>query len=100
VTFTPNFRVSQGTSSAKDAGGFSNYGDYTQAAFQSHLFYLAWSDNSDSTSTNPDGKLHQMDLYTALIREWPPAGQAAADPGRCGGPGPSAGVMVRRLAEG
>jgi hypothetical protein len=67
ATFTPNFRVSKGTSSAKDAGGFFGYGDYTQAAFQSHLFYPAWSDNSDSTGTNPDGKLHQMDLYTALV---------------------------------
>ena len=67
VTFTPNFRVSKGTSSAKDAGGFFGYGDYTQAAFQSHLFYPAWTDNSNSTGTNPDGKLHQMDLYTAVV---------------------------------
>ena len=45
----------------------SSYGDYTQAAFQSHLFYPAWTDNSDSTGTNPDGRLHQMDLYTARV---------------------------------
>jgi len=63
----PDFRVSKGTSSAKDAGGFFGYGDYTQAAFQSHLFYPAWTDNSNSTGTNPDGTLHQMDLYTALV---------------------------------
>jgi hypothetical protein len=65
ATFTPDFRVSQGTTSAKDAGSF--FGDYTQAAFQSHLFYPAWTDNSDSTGTNPDGRLHQMDLYTARV---------------------------------
>jgi len=65
ATFTPNFRVSKATSSAKDAGSF--FGDYTQAAFQSHLFYPAWTDNSDSTGTNPDGRLHQMDLYTARV---------------------------------
>ena len=39
-----------------------------QVAFQSHLFYPAWSDNSDSTGTNPNGKLHQVDLYAALVR--------------------------------
>lgn len=38
-----------------------------RAAFQSHLFYPAWSDNSDSTGTNPDGKLHQLDLYSASV---------------------------------
>jgi hypothetical protein len=65
ATFTPDFRVSKGTSSAKEAGSF--FGDYTQVAFQSHLFYPAWTDNSDSTGTNPDGKLHQTDLYTARV---------------------------------
>ena len=65
VTFTPNFRVSKGTTSARDAGSF--FGDYTQAAFQSHLFYPAWTDNSDSTGTNPDGRLHQTDLYAARV---------------------------------
>jgi hypothetical protein len=66
-TFAPDFRVSQGTSNAKDMHSSFDYGDYTQVAFQSHLFYPAWSDNSDSTGTNPDGKLHQVDLYTALV---------------------------------
>ena len=65
--FAPGFRVSQGTSNAKDTHSFFDYGDYTQVAFQSHLFYPAWSDNSDSTGINPDGKLHQLDLYTALV---------------------------------
>ena len=48
------------------AYGF-DYGDYTQVAFASRLFYPAWSDNSDSTGTNPDGRLHQLDLYTAVV---------------------------------
>jgi hypothetical protein len=30
-------------------------------------FWPAWSDNSNSTGTNPDGTLHQFDLYTAAI---------------------------------
>jgi hypothetical protein len=67
-TFAPDFRVSQGTSNATDTHSFFDYGDYTQVAFGSHLFYPAWSDNSGSTGTNPDGKLHQADLYTARIR--------------------------------
>ena len=67
VTFAPNFQVSAGTVSAPDAQSFFDYGDYTHAAFQSHLFYPAWSDNSNSTGQNPDGTLHQLDLFTAKV---------------------------------
>jgi hypothetical protein len=67
VTFAPDFRVSAGTFSAPDAQSFFDYGDYTHAAFQSHLFYPAWSDNSNSTGQNPDGTLHQLDLFTAKV---------------------------------
>jgi hypothetical protein len=67
VTFAPNFQVSAGTFSAPDAQSSFDYGDYTHAAFQSHLFYPAWSDNSNSTGQNPDGTLHQLDLFTAKI---------------------------------
>ena len=44
-------RVSQGTSNAEDTHSFFDYGDYTQVVFQFHLFYPAWSDNSDSTGS-------------------------------------------------
>jgi hypothetical protein len=67
TSFAPDFPVSRGTSNAKDSHSFFDYGDYTQVAFQSHLFYPAWSDNSDSTGTNPNGTLHQVDLYTARV---------------------------------
>jgi len=67
-SFAPGFRVSQGTSNAQDTHSYFDYGDYTQIAVQSHNFYPAWSDNSDSTGTNPNGKLHQVDLYIALVR--------------------------------
>lgn len=67
TTFTPNFRVSKGTSSATAAGSYFDYGDYTHAAFQSHHFYPVWSDNSNSTHTNPDGTLHQFDLYITNV---------------------------------
>jgi hypothetical protein len=67
VGFAPNFRVSKGTSNAKDAKSFFDYGDDSGAAFQSHFFYPAWSDNSDSTGDNPNGILHGLDLYTAMV---------------------------------
>ena len=67
VTFASNFQVSQGASNAVDTGSSFDYGDYTHAAFQSNSFYPAWSDNSNSTGDNPDGTLHQLDLYTAKI---------------------------------
>ena len=31
------------------------------------MFYPAWSDNSNSAGSNPDGMLHQFDLYTATV---------------------------------
>jgi hypothetical protein len=67
ATFAPNFRVSQGTSNAIDANSFFDVGDYTHAAFVSGAFWPAWSDNSNSTGDNPDGILHQLDLYTAKV---------------------------------
>ena len=67
TSWASNFRVSQGTSNAKDANSFFDVGDYTHAAFVSGSFWPAWSDNSNSTGDNPDGALHQLDLYTAKV---------------------------------
>ncbi|MGN6795272.1 MAG: hypothetical protein ACTHJW_23025 [Streptosporangiaceae bacterium] len=67
LTFAPNFQVSAGTFNAPDAQSGFDYGDYTHAAFQSGLFYPAWSDNSNSTGQNPDGTLHQLDLFIAKV---------------------------------
>jgi hypothetical protein len=67
ATFAPNFRVSGGTSNAIDASSFFDIGDYTHAAFVAGSFWPAWSDNSNSTGDNPDGTLHQLDLYTAKV---------------------------------
>jgi len=67
ATFVPNFQVSEGTSNAVDANSFFDVGDYTHAAFVSGAFWPAWSDNSNSTGDNPDGTLHQFDLYTAKV---------------------------------
>ena len=68
ATFAPNFQVSRGTSNAVDANTFFDVGDYTHAAFVGGTFWPAWSDNSNSAGGNPDGTLHQFDLYTAAIR--------------------------------
>jgi hypothetical protein len=67
ATLAPNFRVSGGTSNVVDANSFFDVGDYTHAAFLGGTFWPVWSDNSNSTGTNPDGTLHQLDLYTAKI---------------------------------
>jgi hypothetical protein len=67
ATFAPNFRVSSGTSNAIDANSFFDVGDYTHAAFVAGTFWPSWSDNSNSTGDNPDGTLHQLDLYTAKV---------------------------------
>jgi hypothetical protein len=67
ATLAPNFQVSEGTSNAVAAQSFFDYGDYTHAAFASGVFYPAWSDNSNSSGDNPDGTLHQLDLYTARV---------------------------------
>jgi hypothetical protein len=67
ATFVPNLRVSAGTSNAVAAQTGFDYGDYTHAAFQSGTFYPAWSDNSNSAGGNPDGTLHELDLYAATV---------------------------------
>jgi hypothetical protein len=67
ASLAPNFQVSRGASNAADTGTSFDYGDYTHAAFQSGAFYPTWSDNSNTTGTNPDGTLHHLDLYTARI---------------------------------
>jgi hypothetical protein len=65
--FVPNFRVSKGTNNAAATNTSFDFGDYTAAAFQSHRFYPAWPDNSNSTGDNPDGRLHALDVYTAKV---------------------------------
>jgi len=39
----------------------------TGLSFQGGIAHLAWSDNSNSTGTNPDGALQQLDIYTAAV---------------------------------
>ncbi len=66
-TFTSNIQISAGTSNAHDAHNGIDYGDYTGLSFYGGIAHPAWADNSNSTGNNPDGTLHQLDVYTAAV---------------------------------
>jgi hypothetical protein len=67
VSFSANTRISQGTSNSHDSGNHIDYGDYDGLSFFGGVAHPAWSDNSDSTGDNPDGALHDLDIYTAAV---------------------------------
>jgi hypothetical protein len=69
TTFTPNRRVSAGTSNSQEAHNGIDFGDYSGLAFYNGLAHPAWADNSNSTGQNPDGTLHELDIYTATVPE-------------------------------
>jgi hypothetical protein len=66
-TFTKNMQISAGTSNSHDAHNGIDYGDYSGLSFYGGIAHPAWSDNSNSTGDNPDGTLHQLDIYTARV---------------------------------
>jgi hypothetical protein len=68
LTFAPNIRISRGVSNAADSQNGIDYGDYEGMAFYGGFYFYVWADNSNSTGDNPDGKLHQLDIYTARVR--------------------------------
>jgi hypothetical protein len=67
TSFLKAFRVSKGVSNAADAQNGIDYGDYTGLAFDQGIAHPAWADNSNSTKDNPNGRLHQFDIYTASV---------------------------------
>ena len=67
ASFTPNIQISAGTSNSHDSGNGIDFGDYSGLSFYGGIAHPAWSDNSNSTETNPDGALHQLDIYTAAV---------------------------------
>jgi BNR/Asp-box repeat len=67
VSFTPNIQISKGTSNSHDSANGIDYGDYSGLSFYGGVAHPAWSDNSNSTGNNPDGALHQLDIYTAAV---------------------------------
>jgi hypothetical protein len=68
ASFTTNIQISAGTSNSHDSGNGIDYGDYTGLSFYAGVAHPAWADNSNSTGNNPDGALHQLDIYTASVR--------------------------------
>jgi hypothetical protein len=66
-TFTKNIQISAGTSNSHDSGNGIDFGDYTGLSFVGGVAHPAWADNSNSTRDNPDGALHQLDIYTAAV---------------------------------
>jgi hypothetical protein len=66
-SFSTNIQISAGTSNSHDSGNHIDYGDYSGLAFYGGLAHPAWSDNSNSTGTNPDGSLHKLDIYTTAV---------------------------------
>jgi hypothetical protein len=71
LSFGANIQISGGTSNSHDSGNGIDYGDYSGLSFFGGLAHPAWSDNSNSTGTNPDGALHQLDIYTAAVSVTP-----------------------------
>jgi hypothetical protein len=67
TSFGSNMQISAGTSNSQDSGNGIDYGDYSGMAFVAGVAHPAWSDNSNSTGNNPDGALHQLDIYTAAV---------------------------------
>ena len=66
-TFPRNIQISAGTSNSHDAHNGIDFGDYSGLSFYGGIAHPAWSDNSNSTGNNPDGALHQLDIYTASV---------------------------------
>jgi hypothetical protein len=67
ATWTAPAFVSERPSNAADAANQVDFGDYTGLALVSGIAHPAWADNSNSTGDNPDGKLHEFDIYTAAV---------------------------------
>jgi hypothetical protein len=60
-------RISAKASNDNDANNGIDYGDYEGLAYFSGYIYPAWADNSNTAGTNPNGTLHQFDIYTIKI---------------------------------
>jgi BNR/Asp-box repeat protein len=67
TSFTANIQISAGTSSSHVSGNHIDYGDYDGLSFVGGVAHPAWADNSNSTGNNPDGTLHNLDIYTAAV---------------------------------
>jgi hypothetical protein len=57
-------RLSGGFSNATASGNGIDFGDYVGLSALMGKLYTLWADNANCDGTNPDGTLHQFDLYT------------------------------------
>ncbi len=67
ATWAPNRRLSGGFSNATASGNGIDYGDYVGLDAYGGKLYVMWADNANCDGTNPNGTLHQFDLYTSTI---------------------------------
>ncbi len=67
ATWAPNKRLSGGFSNAADAANGVDYGDYVGSSALAGKLYAMWADNTNCDGTNPNGTLHQFDLYTNTL---------------------------------
>jgi hypothetical protein len=63
ATWAPNRRLSGGFSNATASGNGIDYGDYVGLSAFAGKLYTLWADNANCDGTNPNGTLHQFDLY-------------------------------------
>jgi hypothetical protein len=59
--------LSGGFSNATASGSGVDYGDYVGLDAYGGKLYTVWADNANCDGTNPNGTLHQFDLYTNTI---------------------------------
>src|SRR5436309_5456512 len=64
ATWAPNQRLSGGFSNATASGNGIDFGDYVGLSALMGKLYTLWADNANCDGTNPNGTLHQFDLYT------------------------------------
>jgi hypothetical protein len=64
ATWAPNRRLSGGFSNATASGNGIDFGDYVGLSAFAGKLYTLWGDNANCDGTNPNGTLHQFDLYT------------------------------------
>ena len=64
ATWAPNQRLSGGFSNATASGNGIDYGDYVGLSRARGQAHAMWADNANCDGTNPNGTLHQFDLYS------------------------------------
>jgi hypothetical protein len=65
ATFSPNVRVSTGTSNSALANDPNDFGDYYRMTFVNGIFHAIWGDNSAALHGNPDAPA--IDIATASV---------------------------------